>query len=67
MIMQVGTYRPVGALVRHALLYTYRSAGAQILDTSAFYRHIAPLERKVKYLTDGVTSPLQENRWIFNI
>ena len=32
--MQVGTYRPVGALVRHALLYTYRSAGAkgEVLD-----------------------------------
>ena len=29
-------------------LYTLRSAGAQELDAFAYYRHIAPLERKTK-------------------
>ena len=28
------------------VLYILRSAGARGLDVSAFYRHIAPLERK---------------------
>ncbi len=32
--------------VRHALLYTLRFSGAQTLEVSVFYRHIAPLERK---------------------
>ncbi len=42
------TYRPAGALicVDSVFLYTLRSAGAQVLIPLAFYRHIAPLERK---------------------
>ena len=40
--------------------YTLRSSGARGLDVSPFYRHIAPLERKVEY------AALTENRWIFN-
>ena len=45
------TYRPAGALVygNSGFLYTLRSSGARELDTSAFYRHIAPLERKHTY------------------
>ena len=31
-----------------SLLYTLRSSGARELAVSAFYRHIAPLERKTK-------------------
>ena len=36
----------LGLWVRHALRYTLRSSGAQGLEGSSFYRHIAPLERK---------------------
>ena len=45
------TCRPAGAVVygNSGFLYTLRSAGARELDTSAFYRHIAPLERKHTY------------------
>ena len=32
------------------LLYTLRSSGARGLDVSLFYRHIAPLERKINLL-----------------
>ena len=32
-----------------ALIYTLRSSGAQELTLSRFYRHIAPLERKVAF------------------
>ena len=41
------------------LLYTLRSSGARGLDASPFYRHIAPLERKVEHLTGGETPPLR--------
>ena len=33
---------------RHALLYTLRSSGARGLEALTYYRHIAPLERKIK-------------------
>ena len=39
------------------LPYTLRSAGAQELDTPAFYRHIAPLERKIENLPEQVGKP----------
>ena len=40
------------------MLYTLRSAEARGLDASVFYRHIAPLERKMEHLTGGETPPL---------
>ena len=42
------TYRPAGPLICVDLVfrYTLRSAGTQVLDTLALYRHIAPLEGK---------------------
>ena len=45
--------------------YTLRSSGARRSEVLAFYRHIAPLERKVKCLMGGVTPPLREC-WIYN-
>ena len=36
-------------VVRQPLLYTLRSSGARGLD-ALFYRHIAPLERKIEHI-----------------
>ena len=33
--------------------------GARGLDISSFYRHLAPLERRIEQLTDGGTQPLR--------
>ena len=40
-------------------MYTLRSSGARELAFSRFYRHIAPLERKIEYLLGEATSPLR--------
>ena len=40
----------LGICVKQGLLYTYRSSGTRISEVSAFYRHIAPLEREVEHI-----------------
>ena len=50
---QVAPYRPAGVLGcgDSLLLYTLHSSGTQELTLSLFYRHIAPLERKIEYFS----------------